>query len=234
MDKDEEEKTEKLPTTADLHVDGFEGYENEVEGHEQQTSGRVIVGEKIAFTNEATWVNSSGEELPRALELIAGNVLRVTTYWKDGRPIEEKTKILPPGQKFPDVEKLNAEVPQSEWGEGPDGRPRGPWQNQHVVRLLDLGTMSKYSWPSPVTTIGSAICVSEVVDQVQWMRRYRGQRVYPVLTLSDTFMPTRYGGRQRPHFEIKRWITFGDGGTMLPAAGQPPTAKEVTGDEIRF
>jgi hypothetical protein len=76
------------------------------------------------------------------------------------------------------------------------------------------------------------------------MRRFRGQNVYPVVTLSDTFMPTRFGGRQRPHLEIKRWITFGDGTALsaaeprlLPAGTQevkPPSAKEVTEDEIRF
>jgi hypothetical protein len=30
-------------------------------------------------------------------------------------------------------------------------------------------------------------------------------------------MPTRFGGRQRPHFKITDWITFG-GDSVLPAA----------------
>jgi hypothetical protein len=37
-------------------------------------------------------------------------------------------------------------------------------------------------------------------------------------TLFDTFMNTRFGGRQRRHFLMKRWITFGGG---LPEAAAP-------------
>jgi hypothetical protein len=37
-------------------------------------------------------------------------------------------------------------------------------------------------------------------------------------TLSDTFMYMRFGGRQRPHLLMKRWITFGGG---LPKAAAP-------------
>jgi hypothetical protein len=230
-----------LPTTADAHIDGFEGYEDEVEGDERVLS-RVIQGELVKFTNEATWVPRDGEELSPDLELIVVDIGRVVQKWKDGQPIE--TITLAPGQKFPDVEKLNAEASQEEWEEGPDGRPHGPWQAQHMVYMLNPLTMDRYSYPTG--TIGGAIAVSDLVDKVKWMRRYRGQHVYPIVTLSDTFMKTRWGGRQRPHFEIKRWVTLGGGGNALPAADQPllpdqgvqevkpPTAKEVTGDEIGF
>ena len=37
-------------------------------------------------------------------------------------------------------------------------------------------------------------------------------------TLTNTFMNKRFGGRQRPHFLMKRWITFGGG---LPKAAAP-------------
>jgi hypothetical protein len=69
-------------------------------------------------------------------------------------------------------------------------------------------------------------------------------------------------GRQRPHFEVQRWVRLGDGGEALAVTGpipvgdppskaaldapnktppeqesgvatvDPPSAKEVTGDEI--
>jgi hypothetical protein len=164
--------------------------------------------------------------------------------WKDGNPVE--TIIMAPGQKFPDVEKLNAEVPQSEWEEGPDGKPRGPWQRQHVAYLLDPQDMGRYSWPTG--TIGGAIAIGDLVERTNYMRRYRGLHVYPVITLADKFMNTRWGGRQRPHLNIVRFVSLGGGGggEALPAPEQPklpdqgaqevnpPTAKEVTGDEIRF
>jgi hypothetical protein len=245
MRDDDEVKRENLPTTADVCIDGFDGYEDTTEGAEEQTSGRVLVGDKFLFSAEAKWVGPDGEELPRGLELMAADILRLVNYWgKDGKPVEEHTRILAPGEKFPDVSSLNDAVAKSEWREW-QGTLRGPWACQHIVRFLDLATMTKYWWPSPTTTVGSARCVSELADQVKWMRRYRGQLVYAVVTLSDTFMPTRFGGRQRPDLPVKRWITFGDGGNALPATDQPllpgggqevkpPSAKEATGDEVRF
>jgi hypothetical protein len=83
------------------------------------------------------------------------------------------------------------------------------------------------------------------------MRRFRGEHVYPVITLSDTFMNTRFGGRQRPHFQIRRWIKHGgEGGQVealppstpspqqapaqseLPLNEKQPSLAEETDDEI--
>jgi hypothetical protein len=243
MSDDEEVKREKLPTAADApRLDGFAGYEDDVEGSEEQTSGRVIQGTLVKFTNEATWVTGGGEELSSELELIVVDIGRMVQKWHDGVPVE--TITMAPGQKFPNVEGLNAKVPQREWEEGPDGRPRGPWQAQHVVYLLDPQTMGRYTWPTGTT--GGAICVSDLVDRVRWMRRFRGQSVFPVITLCDVFMSTRFGGRQRPYLEIKRWVMLDGGGNALPAPDQPklpdqgakevkpPSAKEAAGDEIPF
>jgi hypothetical protein len=75
------------------------------------------------------------------------------------------------------------------------------------------------------------------------MRRFRGENVFAVVQLHDVFMPTRFGGRQRPHFEVRRWVCFGAGGEPLAVTGptdkatvalDPPSAKEVTGDEISY
>jgi hypothetical protein len=241
MSKDDEVK--KLPVATDApRLDGFEGHTDEVEGDERESSSnRVIQGTLVKFTNEAKWV-SNGDEPPSDFELVVINIGRVVQKWQDGSPVE--TIVLAPGQKYPDVKKLNEAVPQSEWEEGPDGRPRGPWQAQHVVYLLNPKTMDRFSFPTGTT--GGSIAVSDLVDRVKWMRRFRGQQVYPVVELSDTYMPTRYGGRQRPHFEIVKWVTFDGGGNALPAPDTPklpnqgakevtaPSAKEVTKDEIPF
>ena len=63
------------------------------------------------------------------------------------------------------------------------------------------------------------------------MRKYKGARVHAVVTLSDTFMSTRYGGRQRPHFNYVRWIKIGESEEMAALPGpepvKPPDAKET-------
>jgi hypothetical protein len=223
-------------------IDGFEGYEDSVEGGEQVD--RVIQGSLVKFTNEAEWM-SGEEKLPPALELVAVDVGRVVQKWQDGNPV--KTITLAPGEKFPDVAKLNAEVPQSEWEDGPDGKPRGPWQAEYLVYLIDLKTMDRFTYATG--TVGGGIAVRDLVDRTNLTRRFRrGMHVHPVVTLGDVFMNTRFGGRQRPHFEIVRWIALDGGVGALPAPDlpklespstaptevKPPSAKEVTDDEIKW
>ena len=139
----------------------------------------------MKFTNETAWVARNGEELSGTLELVAVNVTRVVQKWKDEQPIE--TIILEPGQKFPDLEKLNDAVPKSEWREGPDGKLRGPWQAQYLVYLLNAETVDRYTYVTATT--GGGIAVRDLVDRTRWMRKFRGANVYAVVTLSDTFMP---------------------------------------------
>jgi hypothetical protein len=232
---DENDEVKKLPTVTDApRTDGFE------DGSDEDES-RVIQGKLVKFTNEATWEVGDGEELPPDLELIAISTRRVVQKWKDGTPIE--TIILTPGEKWPDIGELNEAVPKKEWEEGPDGTPRGPFQAQYIVYLLDPKTMDAYTWPTG--TVGGGIAVRDLIRKVKFMREYRGERVYAVVTLADVYMSTRFGGRQRPHLAVQRWITFGDGDKVLPAPDtpklsggaqevKPPSAAEVTEDSIPF
>jgi hypothetical protein len=221
--------------------DGFEGYEDRVEGDDQPHGGGIIKGNAIRFTNEGSWTDRDEEELPDGLELVVVDVARAVQKWIDRLPVE--TRILEPGERFPDIEQLNQDAPRSEWANGPDGKARGPWQTQHIVYLLDPETMDRFTFPTG--TVGGQIAVREVVDKTKWMRKLRGAHVYPIVRLSDTFMPTAFGGRQRPHFEIKRWVSFGPDEKALPAPlgpkqngpGQlctvgPPTLAEEMNDEI--
>src|SRR5262249_34116381 len=153
------------------------------------------------------------EEVPANLELVAIDIGRVVQKWKDQRPVE--TIVLEPGQRYPDIKELNENTPKSEWTDGADGKPRGPGQAQHIVYVLNPATMDRFSYPTGTT--GGAIAVRDLVERTKWMRRFRGTSVYPVITLSDVFMNTRFGGRQRPHFIIKQWIGLGGEEKSLPA-----------------
>jgi hypothetical protein len=203
-------------------IDNFAGWEDGVEGDDRPQGAGIIQGTLIKFTNEATWVTRDGEELPADLELVAVNVNRVVQKWWDQQPVE--TIILKSHEKFPDIKKMNEKTPRGEWVEGRNkGEMVGPWQAQHILYLLDPKTMDKYTFPTG--TDGGRIAVGELRDKLVWMRRLRGPNVYPVVTLSDTFFPTRFGGRQRPHFKIVRWVSLGGEGGQIEAL-PPPTAKE--------
>ena len=73
---------------------------------------------------------------------------------------------------------MNEAVPKSEWVDGPNGKPQGPWQSQYLVYLLNFETMDRYSFPTG--TVGGGIAVRELVDKTKWIRRIRGEHVYPV------------------------------------------------------
>ena len=111
---------------------------------------------------------------------------------------------------------------------GPDGKMRGPWQAQRIVYLLNPETVDRYTFASGTT--GGRIAINDLVERTKWMRKFRGAHVYPIVRLTDTFMNTRYGGRQRPHFQVLRWVILGGGGggQPLPATEQPALAAPVT------
>jgi hypothetical protein len=251
------------------NLDGFDAYTDVVDGEEEYSSG-AIVGTRIKFTNEATWVTHPDNKPLPVDALTIWDIQRVIQKWPvdDGPPIEER--FLEPGEKVPSIKALNEAAPKEEWREGPNGL-QGPWQFQRLIYFIDPNTMTRYTWANGTT--GGAICCKDAVDRTRWMRRWKGVKVYPEVAFSHVFMPTKYGGRQRPHFIFKRWITFGDDGVKAinapaqqfledfgkspepakvaaaptqttptqtsPAAApvqtvKPPTAKEVTGDEILY
>jgi hypothetical protein len=217
----------KEPTS----IDNFAGWEDGVEGDDRPQGASIIQGIKTKFSNEATWLKRDDEEMPPNLELVAVEVLRVVQMWgTDGTPVNEETIILEPHQMFPDIEEMNAKVPRSKWIEGPDRKMCGPWQASHVLYLLDPQSMDKYTFPT--STVGGRIAIRELRDKIMWMRRLRGPNTYPVIMLSDTFMNTRFGGRQRPHFKIVRWVRLGGEGGEVEALPSPnpvsPSAVETS------
>jgi hypothetical protein len=246
----DEEKRDLIKKESPNIVDNFEGWEDGIEGDDRPQGAGIIQGTLVKFTNEAEWTTRDGDALAANLELVAVDVARVVQKWQDQQPVE--TIILQPHQKFPDIEEMNEKVPKKEWVEGPDGNLRGPWQAQHIVYLLDPKTMDKYTFPTGTT--GGRIGVRELVDKTMWMRRLRGPSVHPVITLADAFMKTKWGGRQRPHFKIVRWVRLGGEGGEVEALPPPtppppqttaqsdlplkeveePSLKEEMGDEIPF
>jgi hypothetical protein len=206
-----------MSTTA---LDGFSGFNQEVEGDDsQQQGGSSIQGTLLKFTSEGEWVTGNGDPVPPGLELIVVDIVRQVQKWINGQPAGPPL-IVPPGEKFPDVKAMNDAAPKSEWREDLNGNMVGPFQAQILVYFLDARTLDKYTFPT--STIGGGICCRELADKVAWMRKYRGPKVSAVITLADVFMNTKYGGRQRPHFNIVRWIGFDGGGDKALPASKPP------------
>jgi hypothetical protein len=220
------EKKNELTTTPT--IDGFDGFTDEVEGTDPDSanasSPRVIQGTMIKFTNNATYETRDGEAMPPDRDLILVDIVRVVQKWIDGAPIA--THVLGPGKKFVDVKVLNDAAPKEEWATGLNGQPQGPWQAQYLGYLVDPLTIDKFTFATG--TIGGGICMRDITDKARTMRRLRGEHVYPVVRLADTFMNTKFGGRQRPHFLVQRWVRMGgDPRPALPAP-EPPKPTPLT------
>jgi hypothetical protein len=210
-----------------------DGFEDAGEGFDSSPN-RLIQGDLIKFTNQATWVTRGGAEVSGIFELVAVNVIRVVQKWKDGQPIE--SRVLGLGEKL-NLKELNAAVPQSEWRVGPDGKLRGPWEAQFLVYLLNPETAERFTYATG--TIGGEIAVRELIYRVSWKRKFCGEQVYAVVSLSTVPWKTRYGTRQRPHFVIERWEGLSSDGALPPTeppalngsqTASPSTTKAATDD----
>jgi hypothetical protein len=221
----------KMQTQRQL--DGFDTFDDAIEsdGAEQTSAlSSIMQGNQLKYgtTNMPfTWQDKvTGKPFSSERVLVAIDLLRVVQKWSpasDNSPPE--TRILAPGEKFPNVDKLNTETPEAEWRIGPDGKPKGPYENAYALYLLDPATMERFTYVA--TTIGGmgpyAICATGChgCESCAAPTSMRG------ITLGDTLMPTKYGGRQRPYFKIINWIRFGDGGTLLPAPEQSTLTVET-------
>jgi hypothetical protein len=158
--------------------DSFDGFEDGVEGQEEQRAG---ISEMFAsFTNQETYlIRSSDTELSSDTEYLVVAIDLEVIKWADGKP---DRRLLAPGEKFSNIDSLNLEAPRSEWSEGPGGL-RGPWQRQFLLRLLNPATMGRITFVTH--TVGGGIAVKDLVARVKWMRRYRGENVFPVVTLTS-------------------------------------------------
>jgi hypothetical protein len=166
-----------------VDLDGFRNFTNEAEGDsgDVNASSRVIQGARLKFL-DPRWLIDDQDVTGKQLTLIG--VRNVVNKWsQDNRPLI--TEILAPGQKFPDLKKLNEECPRSEWRMS-FGKATGPWSGQHCLYFVD-NNLNRYTWPSPIGTVGSAIAVEEIVRHVNTARKFRGPNVYAVVELSHTY-----------------------------------------------
>ncbi len=205
----EETKNEKLPAVVagDSFDDGGD-------------DGNRLIQGTIAGCVDGVWAARDGSTLPSPL--IALGTALALQCWREEKPVE--TIVKRPGQPLPDLEALNAAIPEADWEDGLDGNPRPPWVRQHAVYLLDPKDASVFTYIN--STAGASIAVRELKDKVKMMRALRGANVVPVVELSAKPMKTKFGVKQRPHFKIIEWRELG--GSRVASATPPPAIEHVS------
>jgi hypothetical protein len=197
-------------------------YEPEDDGFHGSLKRRLLQGTFLKWNDTLHWRDRDGLAPPSPLVVIAINEL--LQKWKDGKAETITEKPLP------DVETLNAAIPQAEWEIGLDGKRGAPWKHTIVVYFVNLATGELFTYMA--ATIGAHIAFDGLKEAVITMRALRGMRVMPIVNLAERPMKTKFGMSTRPHFEIIGWkIPGGDARAvpMRPAAPQlsGPTAASV-------
>jgi hypothetical protein len=189
----------KLQNVPAVISDGFDG-----DSDEDRNS--IIKGRKLKFTLDFKWECGDEVILPER-EFLAIEVIKVVQKWVPESRGPVDTQVLGADEKFPDIEALNNKAPRNEWSDK-FGKKKGPWQTAMVVYLLDEQTMGLLTYVAD--TVGGLRAVRELRESTRLARKVRGSAVFPVVTLGDEFMPTQYGGRQRPSLKIKRYVPIGE------------------------
>ena len=182
--------------------DGFDG---------ALTSGRLIKGTILRWNETNGWLDRDGLRPPEPLLVLACS--EALQRWQNKRPIETITS-----KPLPDLQDLNAAVPQQEWEPGLDGRPKPPWVHQVLVYLIDPASAGFYTYLNSM--VGARIAWDQLREKVITMRALRGVRVVPLVKLTHRPMKTAFGMKHRPEFEIVGWRNLGG---EPPLGGQPPT-----------
>lgn len=171
------------------------------------SSDRVIQG-SIVRCVDGHWSDRDGIAFPAEIKMLALATAIALQRWKDQVPIE--TIIKTPGQPLPDLEELNAKIPNAEWEPGLNDEPRPPWVRQHIVYLLNPVDAAFFTFING--TVGAAIAVDRLKNKVVWMRQLRGSNVVPLVKLDSKPMKTKFGQKMRPEFTIVDWRRLGGGG----------------------
>jgi hypothetical protein len=210
-----------------IRGDGFDTFTASVEGQEENSGPRVNY---LSFGVDSQWRTGPEKRLMTGAALLVTNLERrvVRRAVVDGKIKVVETQVIDDG-KFPNLVEWNNQLPKSEWVPNFNGVPEGPWAGNTVVMFLDPATLEQYHWTARMNTEGSVQAVRDLRDKVAAKRAYCGESVVPLATLTSTHMPTKFGGRQRPHFEISDWSLLGKGGAEENAPALPPPSNGGSG-----
>jgi hypothetical protein len=128
---------------------------------------------------------------------------------------------------LPDINELNASIPENEWPIGRNGEKKPPFKHYCGFTLVNPVTGTQYFFAN--STIGVQLLYNDMDESVSTVRAIRGDRCFPIVKLGQTSWTSRkWGSVLRPHFEILQWKVLG-GGNTGDQVSAPAPAPQLTG-----
>jgi hypothetical protein len=194
--------------------DGFEAAA--AEGAE-----RVLKGDLLKFSDGHWLVGREALPMKKELRLVAMGTAAAWVRWADGKP--DRYVVRQPNVPFPEREELG-DNDETKWENGPDDKPRDPWQSTRFVHLTNPETANLFTFST--TSWGGRGAVIDLADAIV---RYRHARpgACPVVVLQSAPMTTKFGKKWKPVFQIVDWV--GGGGEVAQAIEPKPGPKLIDG-----
>ena len=205
-------KNELMTSTAAAHQSNFD-WEPDLafvpsaggDGGSRQGSLKGDVRLKYVFPEH--WTANGEQATGRILLLIDVHydILRWPSDAEKARGIKGPETIpIDRGAPEPDLDALNAGVPEAEWPIY-QGKKEPPFRPQRVLEFLDRVSMDALSWGHYVTVKGASICVEEVRRRIARVRRVMGEDLYPLVKLNHCIFPNGFNKNlERPWLEVVR------------------------------
>jgi hypothetical protein len=168
-----------------------------------EANERVLRGALLRFS-DWNWMKG-GEAVPieKGTRLVATGTASAWVRWEKGKPIEYRLK--PTGKPLPDRETLGS-TDEAQWEEGPDKKPRDPWQASKFLYLTDSNTGEQYTFST--SSFGGREAVVNLADAITRVRSAHPNAM-PVVSLEAAPMHTKYGRKSKPVFKIVDWKAIG-------------------------
>jgi hypothetical protein len=177
---------------------------------------RIMRGTFLKFADWNWTTGKEGTKVKENTQLVAVGTAVGWVKWQGGKPVEYKMRE--PGRRLPDREELDA-LDESEWENGPDGKPKDPWQFTRFVYLVDPFTAEAFTFST--SSWGGRGAVMDLADQIQRMRYARPGAV-PVVELRHAPMMTKFGKKSKPLFKVVDWRMSGGFESTSKAAAPAP------------
>ena len=175
---------------------------------------RPLQGDVIKFRDGRFYI---GKEQRQAADDWRLGVVDLRSYWvrwEGGRPAEHREQTL---SDCPERNELGY-LDESKWENGMNG-PQDPWQDVRYLYLIDPKTALTYTFTTQ--TFGGRRAVAQLASQVARVQQAQPGAL-PFIHLRWVEMPTQWGKKTKPFFEIVGW-TQGVGAQAMNEAGASKT-----------